>query len=200
MPSGNQLSSIQHIVVLMLENRSFDHMLGFLYTDKGNKSPAGQALRRIDGKESNPNVQRQERPRFQDQADRQERLFHARRRSRRGLCCHQLRTLRQHQCSDAAGRHQPRIPQRLLLYDWWEAKEKWAILPGTVAQNIMGIFTPEMLPVLSSLARGYAVCDHWYSSVPTETMPNRAFANAATSQGHLDDETKTSQCQAFSAC
>jgi phospholipase C len=26
-----QLSSIQHIVQLMLENRSFDHMLGFLY-------------------------------------------------------------------------------------------------------------------------------------------------------------------------
>ena len=31
---GNQLSSIQHIVQLMLENRSFDHMLGFLYPNQ----------------------------------------------------------------------------------------------------------------------------------------------------------------------
>ncbi len=36
-----QLARIEHIVVLMLENRSFDHMLGFLYTDEGNVSPAG---------------------------------------------------------------------------------------------------------------------------------------------------------------
>jgi phospholipase C len=42
MPGSSSLSSIQHIVVLMLENRSFDHMLGFLYTGSGNVSPAGQ--------------------------------------------------------------------------------------------------------------------------------------------------------------
>jgi phospholipase C len=41
MPGSSSLSSIQHIVVLMLENRSFDHMLGFLYTGSGNVSPAG---------------------------------------------------------------------------------------------------------------------------------------------------------------
>jgi phospholipase C len=45
--------------------------------------------------------------------------------------------------------------------------------------------------VLSGLARGYAVCDHWYSAAPTETLPNRAFACAATSQGHMDDKTHT---------
>ena len=55
----------------------------------------------------------------------------------------------------------------------------------------MGMFTPAMLPVLSGLARGFAVCDQWFSSVPTETLPNRAFACAGTSQGHMDDKTKT---------
>ncbi len=30
----NQLDTIEHVVVLMLENRSFDHMLGFLYADR----------------------------------------------------------------------------------------------------------------------------------------------------------------------
>jgi phospholipase C len=45
MPGENNLSSVQHIVVLMLENRSFDHMLGFLYTGSGNVSPAGSPTR-----------------------------------------------------------------------------------------------------------------------------------------------------------
>jgi phospholipase C len=76
----------------------------------------------------------------------------------------------------------------------WEASEHKSIVPGTTANDIMGIFTPEMLPVLSGLARGYAVCDHWFGSVPTETLPNRAFACAATSQGHLDDTTKSFTC------
>jgi phospholipase C len=70
-------------------------------------------------------------------------------------------------------------------------KTGWTIFPGTTENDIMGCFTPQMLPVLSALAKGYAVCDHWYSSVPTETMPNRAFALAATSQGHMDDNTRT---------
>jgi phospholipase C len=35
------------------------------------------------------------------------------------------------------------------------------------------------------------VCDHWYGSAPTETLPNRAFVHAATSQGHMDDKTKS---------
>jgi phospholipase C len=56
------------------------------------------------------------------------------------------------------------------------------------------MFTPEMLPVLSELARGYAVCDHWFGSVPTETLPNRSFLHAATSQGHMDDKTKVYTC------
>jgi phospholipase C len=76
----------------------------------------------------------------------------------------------------------------------WETKDKWTIVPGTTADWIMGCFTPEALPVMSALARGYAVCDHWYASAPTETMPNRAFALAATSQGHMDDVTKTYTC------
>jgi phospholipase C len=50
--SNGQLTAIDHVVVLMLENRSFDHMLGFLYTDRGNISPTGQpfdGLTALDG-------------------------------------------------------------------------------------------------------------------------------------------------------
>src|ERR1051325_12064987 len=38
----------------MLENRSFDSMLGFLYADQGNKSPSGQPFEGLTGRESNP--------------------------------------------------------------------------------------------------------------------------------------------------
>jgi phospholipase C len=48
-----QLSAISNIVVLMLENRSFDHMLGFLYADSGNVAPTGQAFEGLKGTESN---------------------------------------------------------------------------------------------------------------------------------------------------
>jgi phospholipase C len=51
--AGNQLPSVNYIVQLMLENRSFDHMLGFLYADAGNVSPAGQAFEGLTGSESN---------------------------------------------------------------------------------------------------------------------------------------------------
>jgi phospholipase C len=40
MTNGSGLGSVNHVVVLMLENRSFDHMLGFLYDGQGNVSPA----------------------------------------------------------------------------------------------------------------------------------------------------------------
>src|SRR5215472_10375299 len=52
---GSGLSAIEHVVVLMLENRSFDHMLGFLYSDSGNVSPAtGQPFEGLSGTEWNP--------------------------------------------------------------------------------------------------------------------------------------------------
>jgi phospholipase C len=38
------------------------------------------------------------------------------------------------------------------------------------------------------------VCDQWFSSAPTQTLPNRAFAAAATSQGRLDNHVKVVTC------
>jgi phospholipase C len=52
-----------------------------------------------------------------------------------------------------------------------------------VAQDIMNCFTPAQLPVLSKLARNYTLCDHWFASMPGPTWPNRFFAHAATSGG-----------------
>ena len=51
---ANQLPAIKHIVQLMLENRSFDQMLGFLYNANGNKSSPNQPYEGLTGNESNP--------------------------------------------------------------------------------------------------------------------------------------------------
>lgn len=53
-------------------------------------------------------------------------------------------------------------------------------------RNIMRCFAPEQLPVLTTLAREFAVCDRWFSSMPGPTWPNRLFVHAASSGG-LDD-------------
>jgi hypothetical protein len=50
------LAAVNHVVVLMLENRSFDHMPGYLYADSGNVSPSGQPFEDLTGTESCPDV------------------------------------------------------------------------------------------------------------------------------------------------
>ena len=69
-------------------------------------------------------------------------------------------------------------------------KEGWNIIGNPGAKDIMGCYCPKMLPILSTLAKEYAVSDAWFGSAPTETLPNRAFLHMATSQGILDDHTK----------
>jgi phospholipase C len=50
----SQLPKTKHIVQLMLENRSFDQMLGFLYAGSGNRSPTGHEYDGLTGEEWNP--------------------------------------------------------------------------------------------------------------------------------------------------
>ena len=51
-------------------------------------------------------------------------------------------------------------------------------------QQVMNCFDPVQLPVLSTLAKSFVLCDRWFADVPGPTMPNRAFVHAATSQGY----------------
>ncbi|KJL34156.1 alkaline phosphatase family protein [Microbacterium azadirachtae] len=51
--------------------------------------------------------------------------------------------------------------------------------------RIMGSFSPEMLPTVSTLAREFAVFDHWFCAVPSQTFCNRSFFNASTSHGQV---------------
>lgn len=64
---------------------------------------------------------------------------------------------------------------------------------GTLAsaKQIMQFYTPADLPVISALAQKYAVSDAWFSSVPTQTNTNRAFSISGTSSGLVDNENFT---------
>jgi phospholipase C len=50
---------------------------------------------------------------------------------------------------------------------------------------IMRCYPPEAVPVLTGLARDFAVCDEWFCSVPSQTFCNRSFAQAGTSHGFV---------------
>ena len=57
-----------------------------------------------------------------------------------------------------------------------------------IARQIMHCMSENRIPVLSMLAREYALCTGWHCSVPGPTWPNRNFAHAATSEGTTDIE------------
>jgi phospholipase C len=188
---GSGLAAIQHIVVLMLENRSLDHMLGYLYADMGNVSPAGQPFDGLTGKESCPDASGNPVPVYQVTPSTPNLYFMPGADPGEGYRA----TNSQYYGSSSAPAPGEVAPCQGFVEDFaatikWETAAHWAILPGTTASDIMGCFTPDALPVLSALAKGYAVCDQWFCSVPTETMPNRAFVNSGTSLGHMTDSTK----------
>jgi phospholipase C len=193
--AGAGLSAIEHVVVLMLENRSFDHMLGYLYSGSGNVSPSGQPFEGLTGNESNPDKSGKQVAVYPIAPSTPNAYFMPGADPGEGFKA----TNSQLWGSTTAPASGTPAPMQGFVTDFaytigWETTDHWTIVPGTTAGWIMGCFAPETLPVLSALARGYAVCDHWYASAPTETMPNRAFALAATSQGHMDDKTKTFTC------
>ena len=187
---ANQLSAIDHIVVLALENRSFDHMLGFLYTAQGNRSPRGQAYEGLTGNESNPDSKGKRVKVFKITAGMKNAYFMpgADPGENYAAVNQQLFNANEPPVPPIANNQgfllnfTAYIPRRAAL------PKIFGVLPGTVPKDIMGMFAPETLPVMSALARSYAVCDHWFASVPTQTMPNRAFMCAATSTGKMDDK------------
>ena len=50
-------------------------------------------------------------------------------------------------------------------------------------RQVMTGYTPEQVPVLSAIARGFGVFDHWFSEVPSQTLTNRSFWTAGSSSG-----------------
>lgn len=178
----------------MLENRSFDQMLGLLYAANGNVSPSGQPFEGLTGDESNPGTDGSPVPVFPIAPSDANAYFMPGADPGEGYSATNSQLF-----GSTTAPSPPLATNEGFVTDFsytlgWESKEGWSILAGTTADSIMGVFPPAMLPVISGLARGFAVCDYWFCSAPTETLPNRAFVNAGTSQGHMDDNTTKYTC------
>jgi phospholipase C len=51
-------------------------------------------------------------------------------------------------------------------------------------KNVMHYYTPSQVPAISALARQFAVCDRWFASAPCQTWPNRFFIHTGTAAGY----------------
>jgi phospholipase C len=187
--SSNQLASIQHIVHLMLENRSFDHMLGFLYPNK--QGPGGQPFEGLLGTESNPDSSGTAVTVYQIDASQAGAYFMPGADPGEGYANTNAQLFGTSKAPTPPVATNTGFVTNFAAAVSYDQQGGSGVQAGTTASEIMGVFPPSALPVLSGLARGFAVCDHWYSSAPTETMPNRAFACAATSQGHVSDSASS---------
>jgi phospholipase C len=189
------LSKFDYVVVLMLENRSFDNMLGYLYQDRPDKPFNGVYGKNL----SNPI------PVFAEK-------------SYLGVVPVMQGVNPENPCPDP-GEEYPHVNTQLFgsvnplsnrtsaalfmkapynlpegaevplmngfVYDYINNFE------ATVGRSpafdeykvIMECFAPQTVPVISTLAKQFAVCDNWFCSVPSQTYTNRSFFHAATSSG-----------------
>jgi phospholipase C len=154
----DRLQKIKHIVVLMMENRSFDHMLGYL------RQAGMPDVEGLTGQERNYDDDGNEYSVFEFSAD--ETAFH---RPGQPLDksldpCHSRRCVQAQLEHDNGGFVKNFIAEK-------HPPEEWRRLP-------MGYYTGEHLPVYDHLARQYCVCDAWHSSIPGDTWPNRLYSLA----------------------
>jgi phospholipase C len=64
----------------------------------------------------------------------------------------------------------------------------------TLGVRVMGYYNDEDLPYYYFLASQYATSDRWFSPIPTESIPNRIYLTAATSAGHAHAPTDQFPC------
>ena len=155
-PTLANLRKIDHIVVLMLENRSFDHMLGYLTLEAGRAD--------VDGlKASMANMYRGKR-------------YKVRHLQRTALTkdedpCHGGACIAEQVSGNMGG----------FVANFAKQRKK-----AKLVDVVMGYYNGSDLPTYDHLAREFAVCDRWYCSVPGATWPNRLYALCGQAAGSKD--------------
>ncbi len=162
------MPTVAHVVVLMFENRSFDHKLGFMKRE----NPEIEGLTGAESNLSDPSSPMPVAHPVTDQAAYVGDLDDP-----------------PHELSDVA----------IQLYghgglpDYCQTPDNTGFVlayalhqPSNEAALAMSCFAPGRLPAFHTLAREFAVCDHWFASVPGPTWPNRAFVHCASSGGFVD--------------
>jgi phospholipase C len=195
---ADRQNALDHVVVVMFENRSFDHLMGRLYEPGEVRSFEG-----VNGKDlKNPIPEWAEHG-----ADRKFVPY--------GIALN-MNTPHPdpgeeypHINTDLFGIQDPKnrfmpLARMVAPYNAPDYPRQQPTMDGFVADyisaftaemrrqptyeeysQIMTGYTPAQMPVLSALGRGFATFDHWFCEVPSQTFTNRSFFHAATASGYV---------------
>ncbi|XP_040989772.1 non-specific phospholipase C6-like [Juglans microcarpa x Juglans regia] len=155
---------IKTIVVLVMENRSFDHMLGWM------KKAINPLINGVTGEECNPVSTNQTNPDsicFSDDAEFVDPDPE-----------HSFEAVAQQVFGSGS------IPSMTGFVE-----QALSVSPN-LSETVMKGFRPESVPVYAALVREFAVFDRWFSAIPGPTQPNRLFVYSATSHGSTSHITK----------
>lgn len=156
MPNGSQPADpIQHVVVMMFENRSFDHMLGCCQKVHSGLDgiPEGTPRTNSDAAMPYPQVPGAARTLVNDPK-------------------HELENVLAQLADHNSG----------FVLDY---AHEYPSSPPAERAEVMKYHDLDTLPALHKLARYFLVCDQWFASVPGPTWPNRLFAMSGTSAGRV---------------
>ncbi|MED6163489.1 Non-specific phospholipase C4 [Stylosanthes scabra] len=171
-------SKIKTIVVLVQENRSFDHMLGWMKS-------LNQEIDGATGSESNPvstTDPNSNRIQFGDRSvyvdpdpghsiqDIYEQIFG------------------EPWSESSTSKNLPPTMQGFVQNAGRQEAPKDKNLPP-MTETVMNGFRPDRVPVYEELVKEFAVCDRWFASVPASTQPNRLYVHSATSHGMTSNDT-----------
>lgn len=151
------MEQIEHFIVLVMENRSFDHMLGYL----DHPDPSFDGVGRLDDAITT--------------MDSRYAIYPGPKHSHRAVMEQILGTT-----------DWPSYPNDRFVPNMGGFVSSYAQRAPERSEKVLRCFNPQMLPVLSTLALEYAVCDRWFCSIPGETWPNRDMIHAGTSHGSVD--------------
>jgi phospholipase C len=187
-----------HVVVVMFENRSFDNMLGWLYTAEEKTKAEFDGL--AQGSYSNPGPDGVEIPAFvyegatdtimqHPQPDPGEHFSHVNTQlfnvldppSNGDIVQNGLRSPFNRPPAGTKPTNNGFVTDFIVNFKLTKGREP----TPEEYRVIMGGFSPKMLPVLSTLAREFAVYDAWHAGVPSQTFCNRLFFHASTSHGYV---------------
>ena len=183
------LSQFSHVVVLMLENRSFDNLLGSLYAPSD--LPPGKSFEGLIGKNlSNPIPSGAPAPPGVTSIPILNATDYHDPYPDPGEIYPHVNTQLFNTVSPPYNLPNPlpsTAPMNGFVTDYIQNYPTALADPPSYEQysTIMACFQPQTVPILSTLARQFAVFDHWFCSVPSQTWCNRAFWHSATSWGHV---------------
>jgi phospholipase C len=187
------MEHIEHVVVLMLENRSFDSVLGWLYEDPND--PPGLIIG-PDGPYRG--LQGLDLGKFTNTALSNPALTAEPTRGAQGFTSpavdpgEEFEHVNQQFWGTYTDTPDDTKPPTMsgVLSDFVSVLQGFGYTDDQVraiAPMALECYTPAQLPVLNQLARHYAVCDDWFASVPSQTNTNRAFLLCGTSHGQVNN-------------